>query len=167
MNHPIMPVTAKGEPIPLVKLGQGREPDHGNAEASGFMGLLVSHNESLAKERFPGDYHQGSEHESGPLETPQTFAEKLRAVGCQEPVVHITDPQNLTIMAGTPLHPLGTPVDIPLVSQRGFKAGVFATCLGGAFLAALYLGAGALICGCVASGCVGFVAGMLITEDWK
>ena len=137
MNHTIMPVTAQGEPIPLVKYSQGREPDHGNAEASKFT------------------------------EEPQTFAAKLRSAGCQEPVVHIPDPQNLTLMAGTPLPPLGTPVELPLVSQRGFKSGVFATCLGGAFLAALYLGAGALICGCVASGCVGFVAGMLMTEDWK
>ena len=154
MNHTTIPVTAQGEPIPLIKLGQGRE------------------------------------------EEPQTFSEKLRAAGYQEPVL---PGANMNVpscdFCGYPMGSAGcksshaedplpqgsggvpewtksgcaTPSvsDVPLVSQRGFKAGVFATCLGGAFLAALYLGAGALICGCVASGCVGFVAGMLMTEDWK
>ena len=131
MNHTTIPVSAQGEPIPLIKLGQGRE------------------------------------------EEPQTFAAKLRAAGYQEPAL-----PNPHALGAVQMHANKPPMalddtpapsipDLPLVSQRGFKAGVFATCLGGAFLAALYLGAGALICGCVASGCVGFVAGMLLTEDWK
>ena len=145
MNHTTIPMTAQGEPIPLVKYSQGREPDHGALDAAKF------------------------------LETPQTFAAKLRAAGYQEPVLSKESVQEKISNSAEPLveltqeefNALTGRHDIPLVSQRGFKAGVFATCLGGAFLAALYLGAGALICGCVAAGCVGFVAGMLMTEEWK
>ena len=139
MNHTTIPVTAQGEPIPLIKLGQGR----------------------------------GDEHESGPLETPQTFAAKLRAAGYQEPVLSATSegplPQGSGGLPEWAKADCATPSvsDLPLVSQKGFKAGVFATCLGGAFLGALFFGCGAIICGCVASGCVGFVAGMLMTEEWK
>ena len=157
MNHTIMPVTAQGEPIPLVKLGQGREG-------------LDEYQRGLAKDCLPGDYHQGNKHESGPLETPQTFAEKLRKAGYQEPVLPKTVMDELLERRAEGLAERAEAqllAEIPLVSQRGFKAGVFATCLGGAFLGALFFGCGALICGCVAAGCVGFVAGMLMTEEWK
>jgi hypothetical protein len=147
MIHITIPKTAKGEPIPLVKLGQGRE----------------------------------DEHESGPLETTQTLAQKLRTAGYQEPVIQPPVPTKdgfvllkegqiggeVYGLKSETLTVIAPPADLPLVSQRGFKAGVFATCLGGAFLGALYFGCGALICGCVASGCVGFVAGMLMTQEWK
>lgn len=139
MNHTIMPVTAQGEPIQLIKLGQGREE------------MPVPFADKLYGEE------------------PQTFASKLHAAGrnaaeCKEPVLPGPLPQGGGLAQWREEE---SPVELPLVSQRGFKAGVFATCIGGAFLAALYLGSGALICGCVASGCVGFVAGMLMTEDWK
>lgn len=164
MNHSTIPVTAQGEPIPLVKLGQGRGNEDANAEASGFMGLLVNYNEALAKKHFPGDYHQGE-----PLETTQTLAQKLAGVAYKAPKCDAPTPEYLAeqdARAELDLAALRAEL-IPLVSQKGFKAGVFATCLGGAFLAALYLGAGALICGCVTSGCIGFVAGMLMTQEWK
>lgn len=135
MNHTIIPVTALGEPIPLVRLGQGR----------------------------------GDEHESGPLETTQTLAQKLAVVAYKAPKCGAPTPEYLAEQdARAELDLAASRAEpIPLVSQKGFKAGVFATCLGGAFLGALFFGCGALICGCVASGCAGFVAGMLMTEDWK
>jgi hypothetical protein len=152
MIHVTIPVAAKGEPIPLVKLGQGREETSTEtaAEAIGRGGKTLA--------PMPPIFLGG-------------LAEKLRAAGYQEPVLPVSQPP--VVATGTvdlsqkEFDELTKRNELPLVSQRGFKAGVFATCLGGVFLGALYFGCGALICGCVASGCVGFVAGMLMTEDWK
>ena len=153
MNHTIIPVTAQGEPIPLIRLGQGREEAPQESPES-FIGQAFIMN---TKSR------------SGPLETVQTLAQKMAVVAYKAPKCDAPTPEYLAEqdaraeleLAALRAEPL------PLVSQKGFKAGVFATCLGGAFLGALFFGCGALICGCVAAGCAGFVAGMLMTEDWK
>ena len=186
MNHTIMPDTAQGQPIPLIKLGQGR----------------------------------GDEHESGPLETAQTFAAKLRAAGYQEPSLksircincgeiehtdggiyrsHMTPdytkegkpvfyckesskpghqepvppakpdgvlPQN---SGGVPKNDgrKGADSPLPVVSREGFRAGVLSAIAGGVIIACFYLAWG-LVAACLfAAVCVGFVAGMLITQEWK
>ena len=140
MNHStIIPVTAQGEPIPLIKLGQGR----------------------------------GDEHESGPLETVQTFAEKLRAAGYQEPVLSATSEGALPQSSG------GVPEWAkadgrkhadplpPVVSREGFRAGILSAIAGGVIIACFYLAWGIVAACLFTAGCVGFVAGMLITQEWK
>jgi hypothetical protein len=154
MIHVTIPSTANGEPIPLVKYSQGRDETPPDAE-------------TYAKKM----------HAAGPV----SFTERLRAAGYQEPVIpnpHTTHGAINVSSNGAidgmvyvgALPPAAAPphaIEVPLVSQRGFKAGVFAACLGGVFLGALYFGCGPLICGCVASGCVGFVCGMLLTQEWE
>jgi hypothetical protein len=122
MIHVTVPSTANGEPIPLVKYSQGREPEIPNPHAM-HGAVNVSSNGTI---------------------------DGMVCVGALPP-------------ATSPL----SAVEVPLVSERGFKAGVLAACIGGVFLGALYFGCGPLICGCVASGCVGFVCGMLLTQEWK
>ena len=170
MNHTTMPVTAQGEPIPLIKLGQGR----------------------------------GDEHESGPLETVQTFAAKLRAAGYQEPVLPSA---NMNVpscdFCGYPMgsagckssHTEGAMVfrstkdekyrtagndpqdegEIPeeflaradSMVQEGFRAGVLSAIAGGVIIACFYLAWG-LVAACLFTAvCVGLVAGMVITQEWK
>jgi predicted phage tail protein len=162
MIHITIPTkTATGSTIPLVKYGQGREP------------IQETSTETAAQAIGRGckPVFLGAPTETAGLDIAQnpTFAAKLRAAGHQGPVLPKTvreemEQRRIDGLAEQAPVPVA---DLPLVSQRGFKAGVFATCLGGAFLGALFFGCGALICGCVASGCVGFVAGMLMTEDWK
>jgi hypothetical protein len=158
MIHVTIPVTAKGEPIPLVKLGQGR----------------------------------GDEHESGPLETVQTFAEKLRKAGYQEPL--IPNPHTkasacdfcgyeLGSKACKFTHEHGLPMPDneaapivkaiheapgkPVVSREGFRAGVLSAVAGGAIIASIFLAWG-LVAACLfTAACVGFIVGMLITQEWK
>jgi hypothetical protein len=89
---------------------------------------------------------------------PPTFAEKLRAAGYQEPVLPASQPP---VVAEPAIDP------VALVSREGFRAGVICSAIGGALIIGLYVGAGPLITGCVASGCAGFVCGMLATADWK
>ena len=142
MNHSTIPVTAQGEPIPLIKLGQGR----------------------------------GDEHESGPLETVQTFAAKLRAAGYQEPVLSKESVQEKISNSTPPLVELTQEefnamtrrsLDTPVVSREGFRAGVLSAIAGGVIIACFYLAWG-LVAACLfAAVCVGFVAGMLITQEWK
>ena len=164
MNHSTIPVTAQGQPIPLIKLGQGR----------------------------------GDEHESGPLETVQTFAAKLRAAGYQEPVLPSA---NMNVpscdFCGYPMgsagckssHTEGAMVfrsakdekystakndgrkgadsPPPVVSREGFRAGVLSAIAGGVIIACFYLAWGIVAACLFAAVCVGFVAGMLITQEWK
>ena len=137
MNHStIMPVTAQGEPIPLIKLGQGR----------------------------------GDEHESGPLETVQTFAAKLRAAGYQEPVLpakpDMVLPQN---SGGVPKNDgrKGADSPPPVVSRAGFCAGVLSAIAGGVIIACFYLAWGIVAACLFTAVCVGFVAGMVITQEWE
>ena len=158
MNRTTIPVTAQGEPIPLVKLGQGREVE--------------------------------------PLETPQTFAEKLRKAGYQEPVL----PGAKVSACDFCGHELGSKsclgshtegamvfrsakdekystakndgrkgVDSPppVVSREGFRAGVLSAIAGGVIIAGVYLVWGLFSACLFAAVCIGFVAGMLMTEDWK
>ena len=136
MNNSTIPVTAQCEPIPLIKLGQGR----------------------------------GDEHESGPLETAQTFAAKLRAAGYQEPVLPAKPdgvlPQN---SGGVPKNDgrKGADSPPPVVSREGFRAGVLSAIAGGVIIACFYLAWG-LVAACLFTAvCIGFVAGMVITQEWK
>ena len=137
MNNTIMPVTAQGEPIPLIKLGQGR----------------------------------GDEHESGPLETPQTFAAKLRAADYQEPVLP-AKPDGALPQSGVPEWAKndgrkGADSPPPVVSREGFRAGVLSAIAGGVIIACFYLAWG-LVAACLFTAvCIGFVAGMVMTEEWK
>jgi hypothetical protein len=134
MIHVTIPKTAHGEPIPLVKLGQGR----------------------------------GDEHESGPLETVQTLAEKLRKAGYQEPVLPNPYATEQKCTDSTPAEPEPwAPKPMPVVSREGFRAGVLSAIAGGAIIACFYLAWG-LVAACLfTAACVGFVAGMLITQEWK
>jgi hypothetical protein len=160
----MIPVTDKGEPIPLVKLGQGRE----------------------------------DEHESGPLETVQTFAEKLRKAGYKEPVLpnphamgkaqyhnkeyrecdfcglqlgsasclasHAPMPENDAAPIAKAMHEAH---EKPFVSREGFRAGVLSAIAGGVIIACFYLAWG-LIAACLfTAACIGFVAGMVLTQEWK
>ena len=136
MNHTTIPVTAQGEPIPLVKLGQGRE------------------------------------------EEPQTFAAKLRAAGYQEPVLRTPVATKLKEgqiggevygLKSETLTVIVPPPDTlpPVVSREGFRAGVLSAIAGGVIIACFYLAWG-LVAACLFTAvCVGFVAGMLITQEWK
>jgi hypothetical protein len=138
MIHVTIPKTANGEPTPLVKLGQGRE----------------------------------DEHESGPLETVQTFAEKLRAAGYQEPMLPLSGAAAWNAMeqkrADTPVPPSpSAPESLPVVSREGFRAGVLSAIAGGAIIASIFLAWGLVAAGIFAASCVGFVAGMVITQEWK
>ena len=156
MIHVTIPVTAKGEPIPLIKLGQGREE-----------------------------------------EIHKTFAEKLRAAGYQQPSIpnphtfppcdfcgfdlgskscldsHTPNPKAFVSTKdsgndeekNTVNGKLAEP--LPSVSREGFRAGVLSTIAGGAIIAGFYLAWG-LVAACLfAAVCVGFVGGMLITQEWK
>jgi hypothetical protein len=164
MIHVTIPVTAKGEPIPLVKLGQGR----------------------------------GDEHESGPLETVQTFAEKLRKAGYQEPVIpnphamgkaqyhnkeylecdfcgfqlgsasclasHAPKSDGVVAPIVKTMHEAH---EKPFVSREGFRAGVLSAIAGGVIIASIFLAWG-LVAACLfTAACVGFIVGMLITQEWK
>ena len=131
MNHTIMPVTAQGKPIPLIKLGQGR----------------------------------GDEHESGPLETVQTFAEKLRKARYKEPV--LPSPNELGAVQMHANKPTMILDDKPVVSREGFRAGVLSAIAGGVIIACFYLAWGIVAACLFTAVCIGFVAGMLITQEWK
>jgi hypothetical protein len=127
---------------------------------------LVKYSQCREPEPIPlVKYGQGREPE------PVSLADKLRAAGYQEPVLLASQPPAISTgmvdLSQKEFDELTKRNDLPLVSQRGFKAGVYATCLGGVFLGALYFGCGPLICGCVASGCVGFVCGMMLTQEWE
>ena len=133
MNHTIMPVTAQGEPIPLIKLGQGR----------------------------------GDEHESGPLETPQTFAEKLRKAGYQEPVLPKTIMAEMLERRAAGLAEKAEAELPSVVSREGFRAGVLSAIAGGLIIAGVYLVWGIVAVCLFTAVCIGFVAGMVITQEWK
>ena len=142
MIHVTIPATAKGEPIPLVKLGQGRE----------------------------------EEHESGPLETPKTMHEKLRAAGYQEPVQKtVREEMEDRRLAGLAEQDLRAERDLaslraeelPIVSQAGFRAGVICAILGGVMLGGVFVAWGIIPTCIAAAGCVGFVGGMILTQEWK
>ena len=175
MNHTTIPVTAQGEPIPLVKLGQGRD-EMPVPYADKLSEDPGAYQRRIAKELFPGDYHQGSEHESGPLETPQTFAAKLRAAGYQEPVLSKESVQEKIYNSTAPLVELtqeefnaltGRSLDTSVVSREGFRAGVLSAIAGGVIIACVYLAWGIVAACLFTAVCVGLVAGMVITQEWK
>ena len=89
---------------------------------------------------------RGGEHESGPLETPQTFSEKLRKAGLAEKAE-----------AELP----------PVVSREGFRAGVLSAIAGGVIIACFYLAWGIVAACLFTAVCIGFLAGMVMTEGWK
>ena len=146
MNHTIMPVTAQGEPIPLVKYSQGREE------------MPAPFADKLSEEE------------------PQTFAAKLRAAGYQEPVLSKESVQEKISNSTEPLVELtqeefnaltGRNLDTPVVSREGFRAGVLSAIAGGVIIACFYLAWGIVAACLFTAVCVGFVAGMLITQEWK
>ena len=141
------------------------------------------------------DQGRGDEHESGPLETVQTFAEKLRAAGYQEPVlpsakVSACDFCGYELGSKSCLgsHTEGAMVfrsaedekystagkiksnvtePLPVVSREGFRAGVLSAIAGGLVIACFYLAWGIVAACLFTAVCIGFVAGMLITQEWK
>ena len=133
MNHTIMPGIAQGQPIPLVKLGQGR----------------------------------CDEHESGPLETVQTFAAKLRAAGYQEPVLPKTVMAEMLERRAAGLAEKAEAELPPVVSREGFRAGVLSAIAGGLIIAGVYLVWGLFTACLFAAVCVGFVAGALVMQEWE
>ena len=157
MNHTIMPVTAQGEPIPLIKLGQGRGDEH-------EMNQEIKTDSPCAHTGGELGQGRGDEHESGPLETVQTFAAKLRAAGYQEPMLpakpDVVLPQNSGV-------PKGTDSPLPVVSREGFRAGVLSAIAGGLIIAGVYLVWGIFAACLFAAVCVGFVAGALVMQEWK
>ena len=146
MNHTTIPVTAQGEPIPLVKLGQGREEEPqtfaAKLRAAGYQEPVLSKEsgqEKISNSTAPPDGLTQEEFNA------------LTGRGLDTPVI-----SNEEFVE-----------KIAVVSREGFRAGVLSAIAGGVIIACFYLAWG-LVAACLfAAVCVGLVGGMLITQEWK
>ena len=100
---------------------------------------------------------RGDEHESGPLETVQTLAQKLTKTA-------YADPRHLE---GRIRRETDSEVSLPVVSRAGFRAGVLSACAGGTIYGGIFLAWGIVPACIFAAVCVGFVSGMILTKEWK